>query len=362
MIRIESAKESSLASVLRKSRSSIVCTPFFTREGIEMVSGHLEKSRAVDLVLRADLNDWVTGYADLECLSGLITKLHLRDVGVTIRMIRGLHAKVYASYDNNRAYFGSANLTEAAFSSNSEIMTYADNGHARQLFEVVKNMVNSFDPIPPTKFQDFVDISKDVVKKIRAKGTPRIVMDNDFLAAEELYNKELFPLHHRIRHTSGTHVRSVVPDESQKYRSLGAPWPDLGEFIRYCEKSRVPDARVIVNRFYGLSNLQGHIKHMFYGCLFFFYENHGMIKHIPQDLLRRDRVYWSSEAWVMKWKKHLLKHANESFGNISFSYPTLITYLPEGLGGTQTSGGASSGNFKKVVFLLAAMLREKKVA
>jgi len=54
-----------------------------------------------------------------------------------------------------------------------------------------------------------------------------------------------------------------------------------------------------------------------------------------------------------------MQHTGEFYDNISFNYHTLVTYLPTTLGGVQQSGGASSGNFKKVTALLTKMLSER---
>lgn len=360
MIAVESAREQTLLKVFEGSKSSVVCSPFFTKDGLSLIAPHLKKSRAVDFILGASLRDWASGVADFDAFSLLLTDLHSKHIGTTLRLFPGLHAKVYASHDGRRAYFGSANLTKAAFATNIEIMTYADGTHVNQLFAVLNNLLNSAESISPTQFQDIVDISKDAIRK--AKGLSNLHFDDpDFKVAEELFKGELLRPHARKRTPPARSPRGVRPTSGSKYESIGSPWPDLGQFIRYCEGSRSQDASEIVDRFYGKSNLQGHIKHMFYGCLFFFYENPGMLRKIPSDLLSRGRVHWSDEQWVTDWKKYLSEHSRQSFENIAFAYPILSTYLPEGLGGTQTSGGASSGNFKKVIFLLAKMLQEAKL-
>jgi hypothetical protein len=360
MIRIEAANLKTLLSIFEGSEDSIICTPFFNREGLSFLREPLSRSREVHLLVRSNIYDWASGFANLDELCRFIDVLRNDDTTVQLYILSNLHAKIYATEDQKRAYCGSANLTVAAFSSNLEIMTFADGVDAEPLLDLLSKWQNYYPSFSVVDFRAMVELTKESVEKVGSKiREPDYDTDEDFNAAVELFSQELHKKVRKLRRRPAA-PQKVVPDSSNNFAGLEREWPsDIDEFIEFCEKDGSPAAREVVDRYYGKSNLQGHIKHMFYGTLFFFYENPSALEKIPLDLHEKERIPWTDEPWIDDWKKYLAQHTGEFYDNIHFNFHTLVTYLPTTLGGFQQTGGASSGNFKKVTALLAKMLRER---
>lgn len=360
MVIIESANLSRLLRVFEDSQMSLICAPFFNREGLSFVRNPVSLSQEAHLFIRSNIYDWASGFANLEDLCQFIDFLRQKDTIVQLYILSNLHAKAYADEDHKRAYFGSANLTMAAFSSNLEVMTYADGDDAHPILGLLSDWRGQYPSVSVDDFCDMVEITKESVECVGAKTRqPDYDTDEDFNAAVDLFSQELHKKVRKLRHPV-TAARKVVPDKQNNFTGLGNSWQiSIEEFIDYCEKNRSSSAIEIVDRYHGKANLQGHIKHMFYGGLFFFYENPSALEKIPLDLQERERVLWTEETWIDDWRKYLSQHIGEFYDNISFNFHTLVTYLPTALGGVQQSGGASSGNFKKVIALLTKMLSER---
>jgi HKD family nuclease len=359
MVKIEPAKLPTLLDTLGNGRKSIICTPFFTREGLDLIGDFIKNSETVDILIRSNIYDWANGFADLSQLREFIQFLCRNEVKIQLHILSNLHAKVYACEDLERAYFGSANLTIAAFSSNLEIMTYVDGEDSGVIFDILADYRKSNPTVDVDDFLDMIEVTTESVERIGAKlRETDYDTDDDFNAAVDLFSQELHKRVRKLRWRREGAGRRVEPNNENNFVRLGPRWPTLEEFIEYSQREKSPGAQEIVARYHGKSNLQGHIKHMFYGGLFFFYENPSALDKIPPDLHTRERVLWSDESWIEEWVKYLNRHTGEFYDNISFNYHTLVTYLPTTLGGIQQSGGASSGNFKKVIALLSKMLRE----
>ncbi|MEW6051298.1 MAG: phospholipase D-like domain-containing protein [Candidatus Zixiibacteriota bacterium] len=359
MIKIELASENTLRKALDGSMSEFLCTPFFSRDGLRLVEQHLAKPSQVDIVLRANIYDWVTGYGDLTEMRGFLEGLRESNVVPSLFIVSNLHAKIYVGVTKKRAYFGSANLSAAAFQSNVEIMTFTDGADSDPIIEVVDQIKANALAVSFENFNAMIDVTKDTVVRAARTQKQSFESDPDFDVAVQLFSTELQKHVIRRKRATKTSKSAVLPDEYGDYTPLPAPWPTIVEFLTYCGEVKSSVAREIVDRFEGKNNLQGHIKHIFYGCLFFFFEHPSYIESIPHDLAKRDHVNWADEPWLAHWKSYLSRHKGEFYKNIAFSYHSLITYLPASLGGVQVTGGASSGNFKKILPLLARMLRDR---
>lgn len=360
MIKIETAHFGTLQQTLEGSRHVSICTPFFTAESLEKLRHTVTHAHSIDILVRGNIYDWASGHADLEHLAGFIASLSEDKVEVDLRVRANLHAKIYASKDCGRAYFGSANLTRAAFSTNFEIMAFVDGDLARDVLTLLETSRTTSVRLSIQDFETLVQVCRESVESVRSRmDSTAIGEDNDFATAVELFSDTIQSRTSEFRGAIPGRADGLLTDGSGGFGGLDSNWPSIEGFIKYCRSLRTEEARDIVNRYEGQSNLQGHIKHMFFGCLMYFHENKGAIDNIPHDLLERHRVIWSEEDWVDGWISFINDHATEFYSEISFSFHSLITYLPISLGGVQQSGGASSGNFKKVIFLLAKMLREE---
>jgi hypothetical protein len=360
LVKVEVANLKTLLSIFEGGEDSLICAPFFNKEGLSFLREPISRSREVHLLVRSNIYDWASGFANLEELCRFIDFLRNGDTIVQLYILSNLHAKIYAAEDQKRAYFGSANLTVAAFSSNLEIMTYVDGTDVEPVLDLLSKWRKYNPSVSVDDFCDTVELTKESVERVGSRiREPDYDTDEDFNAAVDLFSQELHKKVRKLRQRLEAPLK-VVPDSNSNFAGLEAEWPTrIEEFIEFCQKDSSPAAQEIVDRYYGKSNLQGHIKHMFYGTLFFFYENPSALEKIPLDLHERERIPWTDEPWINDWKKYLAHHTGEFYDNIRFNYHTLVTYLPTTLGGFQQTGGASSGNFKKVTALLAKMLRER---
>lgn len=303
MVIIEAAKLSRLLRVFEDSHKSLICVPFFNREGLSFIRNPISLSHEVCLYIRSNIYDWASGFANLEDLCQFIDFLRQKDTIVQLHILSNLHAKAYAAEDHKRAYCGSANLTVAAFSSNLEVMTYTDGDDAQPILDLLSDWQRQYPSVSVDDFCDTVEITKESVESVGAKARqPDYDTDEDFNAAVDLFSQELHKKVRKLRHPV-TAARKVVPDMQNNFPGLESSWQiSIEEFIDFCQNDGSSSAIEIVQRYHGKANLQGHIKHMFYGGLFFFYENPSALEKIPLYLQERERILWTEETWIDDWR------------------------------------------------------------
>jgi hypothetical protein len=282
--------------------------------------------------------DWRNGVADMGALKQRVQSVVNREKQFDIRVSDDLHAKIY-KFSDDKVIIGSANLTWPAMTSNIEVICELTGGEAVSFLAVLSTFRNRLTPVAAGVFTDYVDVVADAISKpSEGPAEEDEGMNTAIELAEETLRKSLM----------GT--APEVP---------GIPSADLEQFLEYCRQENSEVTREIVARHEGRHNLQGHVKHCFYGTIRFmsdFPEFVAEIAATPEDSL----YDFANVSTVTQWRDFLREHANEIDKDRAFSFRTLRVYLPSSLGGICSGGGGGSSTLKRVFPVVARMLQSGK--
>jgi hypothetical protein len=243
-----------------------------------------------------------------------------------------LHAKIY-SFSNGKVIIGSANLTWPAMTTNIETICELTKADATSFQSFLSKFRSRFTPVSIDVFAAYVDaISKPSDVPIEEDQEMNAAID----IAEETLRKSL---------TLVARKAPIVPH-------LG-----IENFKDYCCKEKSSVSSVIIERIGGKDQLQGHVKHCYYGAIRFFSEFPKFVSEIADT--PRDSLYdFTNQDIRTKWRDFLHNHADEIDEKQNFSFHTLRVYIPEKLGGICSGGGGASGTLKRVLPLVARMLQK----
>jgi hypothetical protein len=246
-----------------------------------------------------------------------------------------LHAKIY-SFSNNKVIIGSANLTWPAMTTNIEIICELTKADATGFQPFLSTFRSRLTPVPAKVFTDYVDVAADAISKpFEGPVEEDEEMNAAIDLAEETLRKSL------VR--TAPKAPSLLPLEIEK-------------FLEYCHGEKTSVSREIMARMKGKYNLQGHVKHCYYGTMQFLSEHLQFIDSIAAT--PGGALYDFTDPSVRTaWRDFLHKHAREIDKKRDFSFRTLRVYLPPNLGGICTGGGGGSGTLKRVFPIVSRMLQ-----
>jgi len=185
-------------------------------------------------------------------------------------------------------------------------------------------------------FVDYIDVAADAVSNSpEGPAEEDEEMNAAIDLAEETLRKSLI-------HTA---------PEASKVPSL-----DIAKFLDFCHLESTDISREVIALHEGKHNLQGRVKHCFYGSVQFLSEHKEFVSEIaatPEDSLY-DLV---NSSVCTYWRDFLREHANEIDKDRGFWFRTLRIYLPLNLGGTLIGGGGASSTLKRVFPVVARMIR-----
>ena len=121
------------------TESLLICSPFITRPGIDILTRSLPNSISrVEVWTKFDSRDWITGATELDGLLDFLEALP-RSTQVEIRISDRLHAKFILA--NRRVgVVGSANLTYGGFSGNIEVVRIVESPEIDELMDYISNV------------------------------------------------------------------------------------------------------------------------------------------------------------------------------------------------------------------------------
>jgi hypothetical protein len=314
----------------------IICTPYYTERGLRLVDSFFDVAEEIEFWTRFSPLDWRAGVADMAALKQRVQYIKDRKKKITLHVSDDLHAKIY-SFSNNKVIIGSANLTWPAMTTNIETiceLTKADAANFQPFMEIFRSRLT---PLPVDVFMDYVAISADAISK-PSEGPAE--EDGDMNAAIDL---------------AESMFRKSLVQTARKAPSI--PSFEIEKFLEYCRVDKTVVSREIVDRCEGKYNLQGHVKHCYYGTVQFLLENHKFISEIAA-IPGKSLYDFSNPSIRSQWRDFLHDHAREIDKKRDFSFRTLRVYLPPSLGGICTGGGGGSGTLKRVFPVVARMLRE----
>lgn len=312
-----------------------ICTPYYSERGLSLLDTFFGSAEEVDFWTRFSPLDWRAGVADMAALKKRVQLLLNRKKKFNLMVSDDLHAKIYR-FSDNRVIIGSANLTWPAMTSNIEIVCEFVGEEASKIFEILSIFKKRFIPVEAEVFIAYVDLVSDAISK---SFDGPIEEDEEMNAAIELAEEELknilnktSPVAPRIRHI------------------------DIERFINYCKRENTVISNEVIERNDGKHNLQGHVKHCYYGSLRFLFEFPQFIEEIAST--PTGSLYSFKNLTIRTgWRDFLRSHAKEVDRDHDFRFHTLRVYIPENLGGICSGGGGGSGTLKRVLPLVARMLQ-----
>jgi len=314
----------------------LICTPYYSERGLQLLDPFFDGAEEVEFWTRLNPLDWKAGVADMAALKRRVQSVMERGKAFNFRISDDLHAKIYRPSDD-RVILGSANLTWPGMTSNIEVVCELTADEADAFSSVLRTIRERLIPVSANVFVDYVDVAADAVSK---PFDGPVEQDADMNAAIELAEEELRKA-----------LSKTAPEVS------GVPLVELDEFVDYCRKEDTEVSREVFARYEEKKhNLQGHVKHCFYGSLRFLSEHKEFVDEIAAT--PGISLYDLAKSSVCTyWKDFLSEHANEIDNERRFQFRTLRNYLPLNLGGTCAGGGGGSPTLKRVLPVVARMLQ-----
>jgi len=315
--------------------TGLICTPYYSERGLRLLDPFFDVAEEVEFWTRLSPLDWRAGVADMSALKRRLESVLNRNKKFDFWVSDDLHAKIYR-FSGDRVIIGSANLTWSAMTSNIEVICELTEDEAAGLLTILSTFRDRLTHVPAEVFAAYVDVAADAVSK-SFEGP--VEEDEEMNAAIELAEEEL-----------GKALSETAPEAS------GITSAELEEFIDYCRQEDSGVSREVIARHEGKHNLQGHVKHCYYGCARFLSEFPEFVTEIaatPEDSL----YDFASSSVRTYWRGFLREHANEIDKERGFRFHTLKVYVPVTLGGKCTGGGGGSPTLKRVFPVVARMLQ-----
>jgi len=313
----------------------LICTPYYSERGLQLIDPFFDAAEEVEFWTRFSPLDWRAGVADMAALKRRVQSVLDRGKRFDIYVSNDLHAKIYKISDD-RVIVGSANLTWPGITRNIEVICEFSEDDAATFSSVLSTIRGKLTPLGAEVFAAYVDAVADAISK---PFDGPVEEDEEMNAAIDIAEEAL------RKSLSGT-----VPE------ATGIPLAELQEFIDYCRQENSGVGREIIARHEGKQNLQGHVKHCFYGSVRFLSEHRELVSEIAAT--PEDSLYELANSSVCTyWREFLRKHANEIDKDRGFWFRTLRIYLPLNLGGTLTGGGGGSSTLKRVLPVVGRMIR-----
>ncbi|MBN2020767.1 MAG: NgoFVII family restriction endonuclease [Sedimentisphaerales bacterium] len=319
------------------ANKGVICTPYYTERGLKLLDSFFDTAEEVEFWTRLNPLDWRDGVADMEALKRRVQKIMDRRKKITLHGSDDLHAKIY-SFSNNKVIIGSANLTWSAMTTNIETICELTDADATSFLSFLPIFRSRLAPVPVDVFSAYVDIVSDVIHKTFEDPVEEDEdMDTAITLAEETLSKTL----------------AKTARKASPLLHL-----EIEGFFEYCQKEKTDVSREIIARGKkGKHNLQGHVKHCYYGSLRFLSQFPQFVTEIAST--PGEELYEFSNPSIREhWRNFLSSNADMIDEPRQFRFRTLRLYLPPKLGGTRMGGGGGSPTLKRVFPVVARMLQK----
>ncbi len=316
----------------------LICTPYYSERGLKLLDPFFDAAKRVDFWTRFSPLDWRAGVADMAALAKRVQSLLKRNQTFNFRVSDDLHAKIY-KFSDDKVIIGSANLTWPAMTSNIETVCELTEDEASSILEVLSVFKSRLAPVEAEVFIAYVDTVSDAICK---PSDGLIDEDEEINAAIELAEETL---------------RKALAGASPKAAPVRLF--EIKQLVDFCHTENSTVSREVIERHEGKHNLQGHVKHCYYGAVRFFSEYPDVVSEIAAT--PSDSMFGFTNLVIQaNWQDFLRTHASEIDKNRDFSFRTLRVYLPPKLGGICSGGGGGSSTLKRVLPVVARMLQSLK--
>jgi hypothetical protein len=335
MIRCYETGKEVIKDAFTGADEGLICTPYYSERGLQLLDSFFDAAEKVEFWTRFSPLDWRAGVADMAALKRRVQSVRGRGKIFDIRVSDDLHAKIYA-ISGGTVIVGSANLTWPGMTRNIEVICELTEEEADSFSSVLSSMKDRLMPLSAEVFSAYVDTVRSVISKPSDGPAEE---DGDMNAAIELAEEEL---------------RRVLIETAPE--ATRVPSAELEEFIDYCRQEDSGVSREVVARHEGKHNLSGHVKHCFYGSVLFFSEHKEFVNEIAET--PSESLYdFANSSIRTNWRDFLREHAYEIDKERGFSFHTLNVYIPVTLGGKCAGGGGGSPTLKRVLPVVARMIR-----
>lgn len=320
-------------------QSLLVCTPYYSYEGIGQVFDHLRDGLDFDLMTRLSPSDWVTGISNPESILSML-EIYV-DSGTTARLYihPKLHAKAYIA-DQKRGVLGSANLSAGGFQMNFELMVNLNEGQAANAAEMIRKEIGLLARLVSVEgLRGWVEESRDAIKNAKS----RIPENDEPLTRVQRSLDEMLGYGTRRREQN-----RYTPEE-------------MNRFVEWLKKNgEIPGAGVLLEHHENTQggNRTGHFRQCFFIGLFFFEDNPSLCKYAATDIdnLNEKTLMHFDDNFIDSWITHITEHARDE-GDY-YNYSTLRAILSPSWGGTVMGGGGAIGTLKRMLRLLPKYIQE----
>lgn len=293
----------------------LVCSPFVTRDGLDLVQDSLHRGvRDIEVWTRLDVRDWLNGASDPAALRQFFQRTGRR-ASVRLWTSNALHAKFIIA-DRGRALAGSANLTWGGLTGNIEIVRRLPTREVQQLLNYVEETRGLLTPTSLAELDQFV-------ARCRSREAER---------------EALLEL-----------VESVVPPAPPGRQPLIPLQGLLFEARKHKGKPAQDVVDIVTNVPLRGHQRSGHIKQAYFAAQRFLQE---YPQHLPfAASLPVDEPFDLRKTEIEPdWRDFLRRFDGESDADYGYNLNTLIhTYLTPRFGGTtERAGGAGDYPFKIV--------------
>lgn len=328
---------SDLVEVVESANTKLViCSPFYSADGIERALGYLSDDTALHFWTRLKAHDWARGFADPDELLDWLEMLDSEGIEVNFGISDRLHAKAYAT-DGGLALLSSANLSEGGFGSNLELAVRFRGEEAAAALRTLERLCEpDIRAMSLEQLRTWVDRHKRTIETVRES----IVKEED--------------------------LEEILDTGEAESKGIGEPeFSERDEFAAWLERNTtLSGAETLWHQYTNVhgDNLGGHFKQCFFASRRFFNEHPELVEPVSEELryLGPDDIYQMDEPPSLdeKWYEHVEAHAADS--SSYYDYSTLRRNLPESRGGVLTSGGGGVGTLKRMLPLVARYMLEQR--
>ncbi len=241
-----------LADVVRSADDRLlVCSPFYSAEGVERVFDNLTEGVSLHFWTRLSPSDWASRVSDPDQLLILLSTLQESGMEIRLGYFNRLHAKAYAA-DKNLLLLGSQNLSEGGFGANLEVAVRFRGHEADSAISSLENIcLPSLRCVSLEQLRMWVEESAADIQKIREQTVEQIDIIGE--------------IQHRLD--------EILDLESVSSSSILEPSvEDMADFVEWLYRNdSLSGAEMLIRRHDNLDgqNLTGHFKQSFFGSMRF---------------------------------------------------------------------------------------------
>jgi HKD family nuclease len=319
----------------------LVCTPFYSEEGINYLFDHIGDKVAIKFVTRLSPSDWLNGISDPKVLLIFFELMKSDHRNVDLIIHQRLHAKAYIA-DNSYALMGSSNLSGGGFELNFELMVEGNANLAEDMSNLINTEIKEYGrTLTFESFKDWVERNEENILSLRSAHSN---VPEDLSNAQKELDEKL------------GYGRSKVRSE-RYYHS------EIDKFVDWLARNRdISGAELLLDRYQNKDgqNLTGHFRQSFYGSMNFLDENRKYIEILSREIIKieKDKMFQFDLELQKRWQDHMDENSTQQ--TEQYSYPVLRGILPPSLGGTRLGGGGGSSTIKRMLPLVAKFMDEVK--